>query len=71
MIADAAADDASRSRLGALKGKAALANAKLAYALFQRHFAGARWEKLRAKVGVVCSDRCGPAPVPRIRPIVT
>lgn len=42
------ADDASRSRLGALKGKAAIANAKLAYALFQRHFAGPRWEKLRA-----------------------
>ena len=42
------ADDASRSRLGALKGKAAVANAKLAYALFQRHFAGPRWEKLRA-----------------------
>ena len=42
------ADSASRSRLGALKGKAAVANAKLAYALFQRHFAGPRWEKLRA-----------------------
>ena len=41
-------DDASRSRLGALKGKAAIANAKLAYAQFQHHFAGARWEKLRA-----------------------
>ena len=47
MIKDA--DDASRSRLGALKGKAAIANAKLAYALFQRSFAGARWEKLRAR----------------------
>ena len=41
------ADDASRSRIGALKGKAAIANAKLAYALFQRTFAGERWEKLR------------------------
>ncbi len=47
IIADA--DDASRSRLGALKGKAAIANAKLAYALFQRNFSGPRWEKLRAK----------------------
>ena len=46
IIADA--DDASRSELGALKGKAAIANAKLAYALFQKHFAGERWEKLRA-----------------------
>lgn len=44
----AAADDAGRSRLGALKGKAAIANAKLAYALFQKHFAGPRWEALRA-----------------------
>jgi transaldolase len=43
------ADDASRSHIGALKGKAAIANAKLAYALFQRHFSGERWEKLRAK----------------------
>ncbi len=47
------ADDATRSRLGALKGKAAVANAKLAYALFQRHFAGPRWEKLRAQSGRV------------------
>ncbi len=47
LIADA--DPASRSRLGALKGKAAIANAKLAYALFQKHFSGERWEKLRAK----------------------
>jgi transaldolase len=47
MIADS--DDATRSRLGALKGKAAIANAKLAYALFQRNFSGPRWEKLRAK----------------------
>ena len=48
MIRDAD-DDASRSRLGGLKGKAAIANAKMAYALFQKHFAGERWEKLRAK----------------------
>ena len=32
----------------ALKGKAAVANAKLAYALFRRHFTSARWERLRA-----------------------
>lgn len=51
MIADA--DDASRSRLGALKGKAAIANAKLAYALFQKHFSGERWDKLRAQKGRV------------------
>ena len=39
--------EASRELLG-LKGKAAVANAKLAYALFRRHFSGARWERLRA-----------------------
>ena len=32
----------------ALKGKAAVANAKLAYQLFRKHFSGARWERLRA-----------------------
>lgn len=31
-----------------LKGKAAVANAKRAYTLFQERFAGTRWEKLRA-----------------------
>ena len=69
MIEDA--DDASRSRLGALKGKAAIANAKLAYALFQRPFSGERWEKLRAKPVPACSARSGPAPASRTRPIVT
>lgn len=37
------------SRLGALKGKAAIANAKLAYRLFQQRFAGPRWEALAAR----------------------
>jgi transaldolase len=32
-----------------LRGKAAVANAKLAYALFRERFAGARWEALAAK----------------------
>ena len=39
-------------RLGsndALKGKAAIANAKLAYALFQKEFASPRWKALAAK----------------------
>ena len=49
----AATDDATRSRLGALKGKAAIANAKMAYALFQKHFSGERWEKLRAQTARV------------------
>jgi transaldolase len=36
-------------RAAALKGKAAIANAKRAYRLFQQKFAGARWEALSAK----------------------
>jgi transaldolase len=35
--------------INALKGRAAIANAKLAYALFRRKFAGPRWEALAAK----------------------
>jgi len=38
----------SADRATALKGKAAIANAKRAYALFQRRFGDARWERLRA-----------------------
>jgi transaldolase len=33
----------------ALRGRAAVANAKLAYELFERRFAGARWDALAAK----------------------
>jgi transaldolase len=43
-------------RLGsndALKGKAAIANAKLAYALFQKEFSSTRWKALAAKGGNV------------------
>ena len=47
-----------------LRGRAAVANACLAYARFQKIFAGPRWEALAAR-GRVCSDRCGPAPAPR------
>jgi transaldolase / glucose-6-phosphate isomerase len=35
--------------LAAIQGKVAVANAKLAYQSYKRLFAGARWEKLRAK----------------------
>jgi transaldolase len=44
-----AADPAKASTLGALKGKAAIANAKMAYALFQKKFTGGRWDTLSAK----------------------
>jgi transaldolase len=45
----AGADEATRSKLERLQGKAAIANAKLAYKLFREMFSGARWEKLAAK----------------------
>ncbi|HEU4641778.1 MAG TPA: transaldolase [Gemmatimonadaceae bacterium] len=43
-----ASPDAAR-RLQALQGRVAVANAKLAYALFREMFAGARWDALAAK----------------------
>jgi len=38
--------EGERHRILALKGKAAIANAKLAYALFRERFSGARWQRL-------------------------
>ena len=38
-----------RARLAVLKGKVAIANAKLAYQRYKRLFAGERWEELAAK----------------------
>jgi transaldolase/glucose-6-phosphate isomerase len=43
----ATADDARKPGLAALKGKVAIANAKLAYADYQRLFSGARWQRLQ------------------------
>lgn len=48
LIAKAGASEAERLKL--LKGRAAIANAKLAYRLFRQKFAGPRWEAL-AKQG--------------------
>jgi transaldolase/glucose-6-phosphate isomerase len=42
-------DPTEKERLAALKGKVAIANAKLAYQEYKRLFSGARWEKLKAK----------------------
>lgn len=47
--AEKAGDEAERKRLLGLSGKAAVANAKLAYARFQEIFSGERWERLAAK----------------------
>ena len=45
----AKADAAEKERLKLLKGRAAIANAKLAYRLFRQKFAGPRWEALARK----------------------
>ena len=45
----AATDAATRERLAALKGAAAIANARLAYALFLSQFSGPRWAALAVK----------------------
>jgi transaldolase/glucose-6-phosphate isomerase len=42
-------DPYEKERLSALKGKVAIANAKLAYQEYKELFSGARWEKLAAK----------------------
>ena len=42
-------DPSEKQRLTALKGKVAIANAKLAYQDYKRLFSGARWDKLAAK----------------------
>jgi len=45
----AANDPDEKARLKALQGKVAVANAKLAYRIYKRLFAGARWDALKAK----------------------
>ncbi|HLZ01330.1 MAG TPA: bifunctional transaldolase/phosoglucose isomerase [Bradyrhizobium sp.] len=42
-------DPGEKERLAALKGKVAIANAKMAYQDYKRLFTGERWEKLAAK----------------------
>ena len=44
-----ATDDKQRAEIKALLGKAAIANAKLAYAEYQQAFSGPRWEALKAE----------------------
>jgi transaldolase len=43
----------AREHLLSLRGKAAIANAKLAYRLFTKRFSGERWERLAAKGAMV------------------
>ncbi|MDB5624733.1 MAG: glucose-6-phosphate isomerase / transaldolase [Tardiphaga sp.] len=42
-------DETTKTKLAALKGKVAIANAKLAYQDYKKLFSGARWDKLAAK----------------------
>jgi hypothetical protein len=53
----------------ALRGKAAIATARLAYELFGQRFTGERWQPLQASgthlPGRTSSGRCGPRPPPR------
>src|SRR4051812_43872779 len=42
-------DPAAKARLEALKGKVAIANAKMAYQEYKKLFSGERWQKLQAK----------------------
>ncbi len=42
-------DPGEKERLSALKGKVAIANAKMAYQDYKRLFVGSRWDKLAAK----------------------
>ncbi|HXD22766.1 MAG TPA: transaldolase, partial [Gemmatimonadaceae bacterium] len=51
LIATASGDQ--KTKLEAMKGRAAIANAKLAYELFQREFSSARWRAIEAKGGKV------------------
>src|SRR3954466_11867829 len=42
-------DPSEKERLSALKGKVAIANAKMAYQQYKRLFSGPRWDRLKAK----------------------
>ena len=42
-------DPSEKERLSALRGRVAIANAKMAYQDYHRLFSGARWDKLKAK----------------------
>jgi transaldolase len=48
-VAARPAGDRTRDELAALKGRAAVANARLAYARFREVFAGPRWQALHAR----------------------
>ena len=54
-----------------LRGKAAIANARLAYELFEQRFDSAALAGAGRSRGAGCSARCGRRPAPRTRPTGT
>ena len=56
----AASRRSARPRPSPCKGKAAVAQGKLAYQEFREAFSGQRWDALRAARAPGCSGRCGP-----------
>src|SRR5689334_20330982 len=55
----AAATGVQREEILALRGKAAIANAQLAYKLFREEFSSPRWAPLKAEIGrASCRGRC-------------
>ena len=69
-LENAARSSDQAEELRALSGKAAVAQARLAYRLFTERFSGDRWEALAA-LGARVQRPCGRPPRPRIRPIPT
>ncbi len=55
-LIDSATDEGRKEELRGLKGKAAIANAKMAYAAYQELFSGPRWDVLAAHAAAV--QRC-------------
>jgi transaldolase len=60
---------AQQQKLKGLEGKAAIANARLAYQEFKRLFSGPRFAALKLR-GRVSNGLCGPARARKIRPTV-
>ena len=67
---DARLDKIGNDAAAALRGQAAIANARLAYKRYEGMFASPRWAALAAAVPGR-SGRCGPRPRSRTRPTPT
>ena len=63
--------DAQLPERSPLRGRVALASARVAYQRYLAKFAGPDWEHLQALGRRSASGRCGRAPAPRTRPTPT